>query len=159
MVPHTCIMECLNLVGACHLERSKEGCKTVLTSSNESVSEIFRVTTPSSLLFVIAMIPLTLVLRKVKPGYALRNDQIRINHLLFMDDLTLYGKDEREIESLVQTVRINNEDIAMEFGIQNCACVILKRGKTTFFDGIESYLKAGKFPHWNGGRVTSIWAC
>ena len=53
-----------------------------------------------------------------------------------MDDLTLYGKDEREIESLVQTVRINNEDIAMEFGIQNCACVILKRGKTTFFDGI-----------------------
>ena len=90
----------------------------------------------AALLFVIAMIPLTLVLRKVKPGYVLRNDQMRINHLLFMDDLTLYGKNEFEIESLVQTVWINNEDFAMEFGIQNCACVILKRGKTTFFDGI-----------------------
>lgn len=97
----------------CLLGRSKEGCKTVLTSSIESLSEIgirrgiFQGDYLSSLLFVIAMIPLTLVLRKVKPGYVLRNDQIRIYHLLFMDDLTLYGKNEREIESLVQTVRIN----------------------------------------------------
>ena len=99
----------------CLLRRSKEGCKTVLTSSNESQSlseigirrGIFQGDYISSLLFVIAMIPLTLVLRNVKPGYVLRNDQIRIYHLLFMDDLTLNGKNEREIESLVQTVRIN----------------------------------------------------
>ena len=67
------------------------------------------------MLFVIAMIPLTLTF--------LRNDQIRINHLLFMDDLKLYGKNEREIESLVQTVRIYSEYIAVEFGIQKCAFI------------------------------------
>ena len=96
-------------------EKEQGGCKTVLTSSNESQSlseigirrGIFQGDYISSLLFVIAMIPLTLVLRNVKPGYVLRNDQIRIYHLLFMDDLTLNGKNEREIESLVQTVRIN----------------------------------------------------
>ena len=69
------------------------------------------------------MIPLTLLLRKVKLGYVLRNDQMRISHLLFMDDLKLYGKNEREIESLVQTVRIYSEDIAVEFGIHKCACI------------------------------------
>ena len=69
------------------------------------------------------MIPLTLLRRKVKLGYVLRNDQMRISHLLFMDDLKLYGKKEREIESLVQTVRIYSEDIAVEFGIHKCACI------------------------------------
>ena len=69
------------------------------------------------------MIPLTLLLRKVKLGYVLRNDQMRISHLLFMDDLKLYRKNEREIESLVQTVRIYSEDIAVEFGIHKCACI------------------------------------
>ena len=43
----------------------------------------------------------------------------------------------------------------MEFGIQKCACIILKRGKTISFDGI----KAAKFPHWNTERNTSIWGC
>ena len=48
----------------------------------------------------------------------------------------------------------------MEFGIQKCACIILKRGKTISFDGI----KAAKFPHWNTERNTSTgrvrcWRC
>lgn len=40
-----------------------------------------------------------------------------------MDDRKLYGKNEREIESLVQTVRIYSEYIAVEFGIQKCAFI------------------------------------
>lgn len=40
-----------------------------------------------------------------------------------MDDLKLCGKNEREIESLVQSVRIYSEDIAVEFGIQKCAFI------------------------------------
>ena len=56
-----------------------------------------------------------------------------INHLLFIDDLKLYGKNEHEVDSLFQSVRIYSEDIAMEFGIQKCACVILKRGKNYLF--------------------------
>lgn len=34
-----------------------------------------------------------------------------INHLLCMDDLKLYGKDERELDALVNTVRVFSNDI------------------------------------------------
>ena len=46
-----------------------------------------------------------------------------------MDDLKLFGKSEDQIDSLVQTVFIFSEDIAMEFGLKKCGVVILKKGK------------------------------
>ena len=51
---------------------------------------IFQGGSLSPLLFVICMIPLTEILRKVKMGYTLNG--IKINHLFFMDDLKLFGK-------------------------------------------------------------------
>ena len=40
------------------------------------------------------------------------------------------------MESLVQTVRIFSDDIGIEFGIDKCATLVLKRGKFTKSDGI-----------------------
>ena len=48
----------------------------------------------SPLLFVICMIPLTDILRKVPTGYTLKCG-LKLNHLLFMDDLKIYGKNGR----------------------------------------------------------------
>ena len=45
-----------------------------------------------SLLFVIAMIPMTLILRKVKMSYSIGKNKDSINHLLFMDDYTAKQK-------------------------------------------------------------------
>ena len=56
------------------------------------------------------MIPMTSLLRQHKAGYNL--DGNRLNHL-FMDDLKLYSKSEREMESLLLTVRLFSEDIKM----------------------------------------------
>ena len=39
----------------------------------------------------------------------------KINHLLFMDDLKLYSRSEKGLDSLVQTVRVFSDDIGMEF--------------------------------------------
>ena len=47
-------------------------------------------------LFVICMISLTQILRKVKSGYTLENEEY-LNHLSFMDDLKIFGKTEREV--------------------------------------------------------------
>ena len=58
----------------------------------------------SPLLFIIFMIPLSIFLRREQLGYAFVSDGKLINHLLFMDDLKLYGKSERELESLVLAV-------------------------------------------------------
>ena len=72
------------------IERSMESWKTELTSSGESLGQenirrgIFQGDSLSPLLFVICMIPLSLVLRKVKAGYEFRGKQLKINHLLFM---------------------------------------------------------------------------
>ena len=63
-------------------------------------------------------------------------DGCRINHLLFMDDLKLFAKNENEIDSLVQTVRIFSNDIGMKFGLEKCAAMTMKRGKRVHSDGI-----------------------
>ena len=57
----------------------------------------------SPLLFVHLMIPLTILLRKEKIGYRFTKDTSGnvLNHLLFMDDLKLYGQNEEELERLV----------------------------------------------------------
>ncbi|XP_053114405.1 uncharacterized protein LOC128328439 [Hemicordylus capensis] len=54
-----------------------------------------------------------------------------------MDDLKLYGKSQSEIESLLNTVRIFSSDIAMDFGLDKCAALIMNRGKITKTEGIE----------------------
>ena len=59
-----------------------------------------------------------------------------INHLLFMNDLKLYSKSEKTLDFLIQTVRIFSEDIGMQFGIDKCAMLVVKRGKTVKSDGI-----------------------
>ena len=50
-----------------------------------------------------------------------------LTHLLFMDDLKLYGRNEKEINSLVHTVRVFSTDIGMDFGIKNCTMMVMKR--------------------------------
>ena len=70
-------------------------------------------------------------------SYSLGNKQESINHLLFMDDLKLYGKSEEQIDSLTHTVRIFTDDIRMEFGLSKCARIVLKRGKFVQSDGIK----------------------
>ena len=66
-----------------------------------------------------------------------RERRSRINHLMFMDDIKLFGRGTKEIDTLVQTVRIVLGDIRMEFGIEKCALVNIQRGKVTRTEGIQ----------------------
>ena len=59
---------------------------------------IFQGNSLSPLLFILALILLTLVLRNVKAGYSLGNELPTLIHLLFMDDLKLYGKSENQVD-------------------------------------------------------------
>jgi len=90
---------------------------------------IFQGDSLSPLLFIITIIPLTCMLRQSDTGYRLGDGHSKINHLLFMDDLKLYGRNNQEIESLVHTCGIFSEDIGMQFGIEKCATIKLQRGK------------------------------
>ena len=125
MVPHSWIIECLDLFGVAEnikslLVNSMEKWKVMLCSGNPELGEveikrgIFQGDSPSPLVFVLALIPLSLILRKAKAVYEFSESKEKINHLLFMDDLKLYSRSEKGLDSLVQTVRVFSEDIGMD---------------------------------------------
>ena len=56
---------------------------------------------------------------------------------MYMDDIKLFAKNEKELETLMHAVRIYSQDIEMEFGIEKCAMLVMKSGKRHMTDGIE----------------------
>ena len=77
------------------------------------------------------------MLRKIKAGYDLGKGNGVINHLVFKEDLKIYGKNENQLDSIVQSVRVVSEDLRMEFGISKCATLVMKRGKLINCEGIN----------------------
>ena len=71
--------------------------KFLLCSGNSELGEveikraIFQGDSLSPLVFVLAVIPLSLILRKAKVAYEFSESKENIDHLLFMDDLKLYS--------------------------------------------------------------------
>ena len=146
--PQSWIKECVELMGIVEnvrefLVKCMKQWILSLTSNGKELRDvkinrgIFQGDSLSQLLFVLCMIPMSLVLRKVKAGYEWGTREFSLNHLVFMDDLKLYGMREKQIDSLVRTVHILSTDMEMEFGIRKCRLVILKRGKIVRCRGIE----------------------
>ena len=128
MIPHSWLIECLEIYSAEEntirfLKNTMPNWKTILTSSGARLAEvnirrgIFQGDSLSPLLFIVAMIPMIRVLERMEVRYQLKKGGSRINHLMFMDDIKLFGRGTKKIDTLVQTVRIVSGDIRMEFGI------------------------------------------
>ena len=58
----------------------------------------------------------------------MKNEE-NLNCLLFMDDLKIFAKNEREVNGLISTVEITSNDIGLEVGMKKCGLLALKRGK------------------------------
>ena len=56
---------------------------------------------------------------------------------MYMDDIKLFAKNEKEQKTLIHAVRIYSQDIGMEFVIEKCAMLVMKRGKWHMTDGIK----------------------
>ena len=56
---------------------------------------------------------------------------------MYMDDIKLFAKSEKELQTLIQTVRTYNKDTKMEFGIEKCTILVMKSGKRCITDGME----------------------
>ena len=116
-VPHSWISECMEMFGIAgnvreFLQRSMVQWKLSLTSKGEELGDvdvkrgIFQGDSLSPLLFVLSMIPLSSLLRKVNVLYEWGKKEYKLNHLLFMNDLKLYSKSEEQIDSLIQLLTI-----------------------------------------------------
>ena len=103
--------------------------KVMLCSGNSELGEveikrgIFQGASLSPLLFVLTLIPLSLILRKAKAAYEFSESKDKINHLLFMDDLKLYSQSEKGLDSLVQAVHVFNEDTVNGVWYRKMCCV------------------------------------
>ena len=99
MIPHSWILESLKLVQMSEnivqfIRKSMKNGNTKLTSCGEKIDVrrgIFRGDSLSQLLFVICMIPLRQVLRKVESRCTLKYGE-KFNSFLFMDNLKIFTK-------------------------------------------------------------------
>ena len=125
------------------IDKTMKTWRVELTAGGRKLAEakiqrgIFQEDALSPLLFIIAMMPLNHILRKCTAGYKLGRLQEKVNHLMYMDDIKLFAKKEKELETLIHTVRIYNRDIGMEFGVEKCAMLVMKSGKRHLTDGME----------------------
>ena len=117
------MIKLLELVGTAKnivnlLKETMKNWKTNLICSNTNLGAlrvncgIFQSDSLSPLLFLVSLLLFTLVLCQVKQGYSFDKGKSNLNHLLFMDDLKLYGGSKPDIGSLIQTVCTVTDDIA-----------------------------------------------
>ena len=149
MVPHSCITSVSELLKVAGNRRKfikgdMEHWNTILGNGGQELGRvhvrrgIFQGDRLSLLIFVMFMIHLTYVLRKVKPAYATKDENSK-KHLLYMDLKLHYRKSQNDITSLIVTVRIYSDDIRMEFGLDKCATNSLKRGKLARGQEVEMH--------------------
>ena len=76
-----------------------------------------------------AMIPLDHILRKCTAVHKLSRSQENINHPMYMDDIKLFTKNEKQLETLLHAVRIYSQDIGMELSSEKWVMLVMKSGK------------------------------
>ena len=151
MVPHYWILEMVEITGFAKnvgslIRRSMSNWCTVLNSDGKNLGNvkiaiargILQGDSLSPLLFVLVMTPLTILLRK-ENGYRFTKDTSGniLNHLLFMDDLKLYARNQEELESLVEIIHIYSKDVGMELRLDKCKMLALRKGVKIRSVGIE----------------------
>ena len=55
---------------------------------------------------------------------------------MYMDDIKLFAKNEKELETLIETVIVYSQDIWMEFGMEKCAMLVIKSRKWHTTEGV-----------------------
>ena len=72
------------------------------------------------------MIPLSHIIRRYTGGYKLHKLQEKISYI---DDIKQFARNEKELENIIRAVRRFNDDIGIEFSIENVPCSYRKTEK------------------------------
>ena len=148
MVLQSWIINCRKMYKISHvainfIEKTMKTRRVDLTAVGRSLADakihrhIFPGDAQSPWLFPIAMMPHSHIFRKCTAGYKLSRLQEKINHLMHMNDIKLFAKNEKELKTLIHAFRIYNHHIGMEFGMKKCALLVMKSCKWYITDGRE----------------------
>lgn len=126
------------------LEKNMKNWKTKIhlkTPSTNITTDMIKINTGifqgdalSALWFCISLNPLSNLLNRTEYGFNIRNQKQnvhKINHLLYMDDIKLYAKNQQELQRLIKIIEKFTTDIKMEFGIDKCKTQHIERGLWT----------------------------
>ena len=56
-------------------------------------------------------------------GYKLLKSWKKIKHHMYMDDIKIFAKNDQELKTLIQTLRIYSQDIGKEFEVKTFLCL------------------------------------
>ncbi|CAB3261268.1 unnamed protein product [Arctia plantaginis] len=115
------------------------GCRqtTVIDAPIKIERGIFQGDSLSPLWFCLALNPLSTLLEGSGLGYRLQKDDQVISHLLHMDDLKLLAPTELQLSALLKVTENFSNSIKMEFGVDKCAVMYVKKGEIVESEGIE----------------------
>ena len=151
-VPHEWIMEILRIhkfdpISTKFLRKTMNKWKTSLHLDHQddqikidrfSINTgIFQGDSPSGLLFILSLLPLSWLLSTSNIGYRINHQGDSISHLLFMDDLKLFAANNNQLPSMIRIVNKLSDDIGMSFGIDKCKKMTIQRGKTVHMENIQ----------------------
>ena len=115
------------------------------------------------LLFCMALNPLSNELNRTSYGYRMRTwhgeiaKRQLISHLLYMDDLKLYGRNSDQSDGLLHTVRTFSDDIQMKFGLEKCAVAHFVNFRLSGHNSGVTIGKRTPSTVWNRVKSTSAW--
>ena len=88
--------------------------------------------------FTLTLNPIAWYLRS-EEGYKLSHAQDqKITHVLFVDDLKTYHRSEQKAVSVTSNLKKMFTDSGLEWGINKCAAIHLKRGKLSTSNNITA---------------------
>ena len=91
---------------------------------------IFQGDSLSPLLFITAMMPLNYIVRKCTAGYKLIKSQEKINHLIYIDDIKPFAKNEKELKTLIHVnFETENRNVSIFWIWIYVGCVNLRQPK------------------------------
>lgn len=104
---------------------------TILIPEVNIKTGIFQGDSLSPLLFCLALAPLSALLNDNNSGYEIKQEDQRtvVSHLFYMDDLKIYSKTEEQLDHMIAITKEFSADIQMEFGLDKCARVFVRKGK------------------------------
>jgi hypothetical protein len=100
---------------------------TISTDDIKYGRGIFQGDTLSPLLFCLCLVPITNILRREGHGYKIGNK--KVSNLLYIDDLKIYARNAEHMERCKALIQEFSNDIQMEFGLDKCAVVHIKKGE------------------------------
>ncbi|CAD7078767.1 unnamed protein product [Hermetia illucens] len=117
---------------------------TKLSVSSQTSGEIpirrgiFQGDSLSPLWFCLALNPLSHLLHESKYGFQLKHgilSKCTLSHLMYIDDIKLYAKDENQLRSLLDITIQFSRVIGMQLGLEKCRIKTIVRGKHTDNEG------------------------